>query len=635
MKKLSRALGIVPVILAVSCTTTHDLARSSSDSKLASLDVVTGYSQPAPSPAVQEAPAPAAASTPNVTEVAKVAPPSSDVVTTVTITFDQVSEDLGIPKTRLEKQAKILANFLKKNKVPSNVCIDDNDENTDKLCSLIDQIRDERGAAANNSSGGRRVPIRPQHFEAQQSMGYARLAKSIYREPASRVYAWAPKMLATTSCPRNLSAVALRKIESLLPSAEVQAMMEKLYDHAAACLQPDDDGYEVTHLRQALLRVLWGNNAKAREAIARAATAKDSSEKSRVLYWVGCLETNPRVKAKAWDRLVQDYPLSYHALEVWNQMSVDPYEIFSKRPTLSLNRISSDQNASVALAIHWLELLYIQGHIEAAQKLSRWVASVHKDELTPSNLLYLSSLKSGNGTPLNAITFLTRQINENSVILNQQTLKMLFPKPFFDLFDRASPNTDTYLILSVARQESGFNPHARSPANAQGLMQVLPATARALSGRRRNNLYDSEVNATLGVKYLSQLIEKFNSVELALAGYNAGPLRIPEWQERFPTQDGVLFMDLIPFKETRNYVSSIVRNNYWYERIYGNDPGVVANRASKKGLQRSGLVTRLVSSHMAAGVAASNARVSAAATAKESEPANTSNYVMPDFVREL
>ena len=514
---------------------------------------------------------------------------------TVTLSFGQVSEEMGIPQSRLALQAKLLANFLDRRHMPSTLCNEDTDENAEKLCTMIEEIRaaQSKGASSRLISPGRRVPIRPHHFFQQQAMGFGRLMKSIHREPATRILEWAPRMLASTGCPRNLSAVSIRKIEGLLPAPAAKKMMERLYEHASACLRAEDEGFETTHFRQALLRQSWGDNAGALKSIDRAILAKDSDERSRVLYWAGMFQTDKRKQQAHWNRLVEDYPLSFHALEVWQKRDMDPYSIFSTRPQLSLNRRTLGADVQVDNSLRWLESLYLVGRVEAAQKMTRWLTRTYKEKLTAQNLLYVSLLKSSRGTPLNTITFLTRQVADNPMILNHQTLSILFPRPYMETFERVSPSTDSFLLLSVARQESGFNPRARSSANARGLLQLLPSTARVLAGRRSVNLYDSEINATLGAKFLGQLIDQFESVELALAAYNAGPGRIPEWKQRYGFSDLALFLDLIPFKETRNYVSSILRNNYWYERLY-RSPDVDMLGYTKR---RSKVVNRLVSAH--------------------------------------
>jgi len=534
-------------------------------------------------------------------EEGELGPTKKSVVTSITISLEQVAKELGLSRDALIEQTGILASFMRHGVVAQNFCNDENDPRIEKLCSLTDTIHDENPLqwVSKDTSKGRKVLIRPKNFSSQQKMGYGRLMRSISREPASRILQYVPKILSTTTCPRNLSAVAIRKLESLMPDQSVRPSIEKLYEHTTHCLKPEDEAYEITHLRQALLRTMWKNEKGALDAIRKAVIAKDSSERSRVLYWAGRLEADLNQKAKHWDRLIEQYPLSFHALEVWREKQADPFEYYTRRPALGLERIVVNKDDADE-ALRWIEALYLRGHVEAAQRLTRWVIRVFKNDLSNENVLYVSSLRSIRGTQLNYLTYLTRQVNENGDILNFQTLKMLFPRPYLELFERVGAQTDAHLLHSVARQESGFDPTARSHANARGLLQILPSTARILSGKKTNDLYDTEVNAQLGSKFMAQLIDKFGgSVELALAGYNSGPGNVPTWKVRYASDDRLLFIDLIPFKETRNYVSNIFRNNYWYERLYS-DEGNAQNKgrsiASVK--QKSDYVLQMVEDHV-------------------------------------
>ncbi len=138
--------------------------------------------------------------------------------------------------------------------------------------------------------------------------------------------------------------------------------------------------------------------------------------------------------------------------------------------------------------------------------------------------------------------------------------------------------TGKALAYSIARQESAFNISAVSPANARGLLQLLPGTAK-LMAKKTGLAYnhsklttDPAYNATLGAAYLSQQLDNFdNSYILTFAGYNAGPGRVKQWIEKYgdprgkPIEQVVDWVERIPFTETRNYVQRVMENYQVYK----------------------------------------------------------------------
>jgi soluble lytic murein transglycosylase len=154
--------------------------------------------------------------------------------------------------------------------------------------------------------------------------------------------------------------------------------------------------------------------------------------------------------------------------------------------------------------------------------------------------------------------------------------RILFPEPYWETIktESAKNNLNPYLVASLIRQESEFNPSVISYANAYGLMQLLPAVGKALAREEGMShfqtfqLLDPEINIKLGTRYLRQMLDKFGGVqEYALAAYNAGDNRVTDWESAGPYQGMDEFVESIPFTQTREYVEAILRNVETYQAI--------------------------------------------------------------------
>lgn len=124
-----------------------------------------------------------------------------------------------------------------------------------------------------------------------------------------------------------------------------------------------------------------------------------------------------------------------------------------------------------------------------------------------------------------------------------------------------SMDVDAALACAVAEVESGFDPRARSPRGAVGLMQLMPATAEDMARMHRLprwDLYESADNALLGVAYLKLLLHRFHgNLHLALAAYHAGPSRVDGWIEEGAGLPGESVVRCLAFAETRAYVARV------------------------------------------------------------------------------
>ncbi|HYH95612.1 transglycosylase SLT domain-containing protein [Hyalangium sp.] len=156
-------------------------------------------------------------------------------------------------------------------------------------------------------------------------------------------------------------------------------------------------------------------------------------------------------------------------------------------------------------------------------------------------------------------------------------LAAFYPKAFTSAVEAAATRheVEPYLVWAIMRRESAFRPEVASSANARGLMQIIPPTGSAiaekLSEPRPNpaDLFAPDLNIRYGAWYLSQLMKRFSHPVLAAAAYNAGPKATAKWAQEKGTLPLDLFVEEIPFRETRGYVKQVVADLYLYRSFYG------------------------------------------------------------------
>jgi len=159
----------------------------------------------------------------------------------------------------------------------------------------------------------------------------------------------------------------------------------------------------------------------------------------------------------------------------------------------------------------------------------------------------------------------------------------LYPRVHWDIIEPLSEryDIDPLLVLSVIREESRFDPGARSTAGALGLMQLMPGTARrfgsTLKVKLKNSDDISEVknNIRIGVCYLSHLIKEFGSYAYAIAAYNAGEDIVRQWLKKGQYKSADQFIEDIPYGETRNYVKKVLTSFFEYKLMTATGDGEV------------------------------------------------------------
>ena len=165
----------------------------------------------------------------------------------------------------------------------------------------------------------------------------------------------------------------------------------------------------------------------------------------------------------------------------------------------------------------------------------------------------------------------------------------LYPRPQF----KTDYTIDEALVWSISRQESGFNPRAKSRAKAAGLMQLMPATAsfiardRGFRGRKRHQLFEPPLNLKLGQKYIQHLLAEQHvesSLIRLLVAYNGGPGNLRKWLAKVDHQDDAfLLVESIPARETRYYVKNVVSNLGIYRNRFGQTAPAILGLAAGNG----------------------------------------------------
>lgn len=210
--------------------------------------------------------------------------------------------------------------------------------------------------------------------------------------------------------------------------------------------------------------------------------------------------------------------------------------------------------------------LYRMGLREEAAK--EWSLAVRK--LDDKQLLIASEIASRN-------EMYDRSINaaDRTVLLHDFSLR--YPSPYRDsLQGNIQENKlDEAWVYGLMRQESRFVTQAKSNAGAVGLMQVMPATARWVAQRlgikdyRKVLVSQLDTNLKLGTYYMKNVLSTLgNNPVLASAAYNAGPARARQWQADTPLE-GAIYVECIPFDETRDYVKKVMSNTVYYARVFG------------------------------------------------------------------
>jgi soluble lytic murein transglycosylase len=268
-------------------------------------------------------------------------------------------------------------------------------------------------------------------------------------------------------------------------------------------------------------------------------------------------------------------PVAYYAIRAADRLGADPLADAVSRPAAWPVSVGDEGEASGVL--RRLKALEDAGADEAWK--AELDAQTRRLSSRPWALLLLAEGIRDDHHTVEAIRIGRRLLEMRGGAWDERLLRVVFPFPYREILaDEADrSDVDPWLLAGLVRQESSFNPQARSRVGATGLSQMMPSTGAWLAPAAGVRNYDAEllavpeINLRMGARYLRDQLRRYHGArDLALAAYNAGPGRADRWKNELGYgRDVDAFREQIPFAETREYVMVVIRNAEVYRRLYG------------------------------------------------------------------
>lgn len=309
---------------------------------------------------------------------------------------------------------------------------------------------------------------------------------------------------------------------------------------------------------------------------------QDPFDKNKYSFWLAkslkqSMQTD--LAQKELQELVQADPLGYYGLVGYRELNTDI-------PALQLETskaVSWSKPTTVSAQDH--DLIRALTYVNEAEILEKFLDQKSldlKNQLNKNNeqdsekwLYYLKAYaRAGLFNPLfQQLGSLPTDLKSKLLAQNPE---LLFPRKYLDLIQASADKfqVKSELILSIIRQESAFNTYARSPADALGLMQVIPSVAKdqepktGLKLDHFEDLYKPEINIPVGAALLQSLGKKYRGqFVLTAAAYNANERAIEGWLKTRLNEDPLEFIEDVPYEETRAYIKLVLRNFIFYSRL--------------------------------------------------------------------
>ncbi|MFN9065844.1 MAG: lytic transglycosylase domain-containing protein, partial [Bdellovibrionales bacterium] len=408
------------------------------------------------------------------------------------------------------------------------------------------------------------LAIKNAHWSQLPNFGSSFALEAFRRKKINQLQEIVPQLL-SASCEASESRHALAAIiEDHLPDKEALRSSVDLYEKNATC-----DISKITigsTYRAGMLRILEDRCDAAVPLLKKVLLSNEDHLKSRSLYWSwNCLGKSAQYLESM--KFAVPY-FSYHGLLMNHTSSHSFIEGQGLRDSTPFLYNSTDMGLNKARDL--VSDALTAGEIITARSLIEKISIDRLQSAEPEYRIQWAYYMHMAQVGVRKFQVLGKLINDHPDFRTKSVKSMLFPNWYFESVSFHSSQVDPWLIQSLIRQESAFDPRARSRVGATGLMQLMPATARIYGKINRQQLKDPEQNVRVGVRFFERLLNRYDgNIHYSLAAYNAGPGKVDDWVKRYPTQDPQLFSDIIPYRETREYVAFILRNYYWYQYLNG------------------------------------------------------------------
>lgn len=316
---------------------------------------------------------------------------------------------------------------------------------------------------------------------------------------------------------------------------------------------------------------------------------------SRLKFWIAEVYQQQKKSNEAramFEQVILSHPLSFYAIMASKSLQANypgsglisfyANAVKPDSPTVGFHQFDAEFIESVRRLRAWSRLDYkefmnaeVRGLRRTTIPLNVARVSVEERERVESDMFYLMSAVIGDEKNfIESFRAAYQSLEKRNILFRRSLLEVLYPRPYFEHLLKTMKNhpADPLLVLSLIRQESVFNPEARSRVGARGLMQLMPLTARRLKRSvREHHLTIPLTNMEIGTRYVEQLFKRYDgNLVHVLAAYNAGEARVEKWKNLYFNSDEMLTnIESIPFLETRNYVKLIFRNLFFYKMLDG------------------------------------------------------------------